>query len=74
MPASTSSTALAKAGILTTSHLCIDIDGTDVGRNLTITTGAASTAEEAVIDITNDTIGSVTKGTLTIKTNGDVPT
>ena len=72
MPASTSSTALAKAGIETTSHLCIDIDGTDVGRNLTITTGAGSTAEEAVIDINDDTIGSVTKGTLKITTNGDV--
>ena len=68
MPASTSATNLEKAGIATTSHLCIDIDTTTVGRNMTITTGAGSTHEAAVIDLTNDAVGVVTKGTVTIKT------
>lgn len=73
MPASTSAANLAKAGIATTSHLCIDVDNVQVGRNATITTGAGSTSEGAVIDFTNDLVGNVTRGVLTIKTNGDVP-
>lgn len=74
MPASTTSANLTKAGIGTTSHLCIDVDSTVVGRNMTITTGTGNTSEGAVINITSDTIGSSTqKGVLTVKTNGDVP-
>jgi hypothetical protein len=74
MPASTTDANLAKAGIAGNSYLCIDVDSVTVGRNMTITTGAGSTSESAIIDITNDTIGSsAQKGVLTIKTNGSVP-
>jgi large repetitive protein len=74
MAASTTDANLIKAGIDGNSHLCIDIDSTTVARNLTITTGNGSNSEAAVIDITNDLIGSATlKGVLTIKTYGDVP-
>ena len=71
MPANTTAAELTKIGITATTHLCLDVDTVTVGRNLTVTIGTNSTlGEAAVVDITNDT---VTKGNVTILTNGDFP-
>ena len=74
MPASTTPANLTKAGVAATSYLNLDVDSVTVPRNMTITIGQNTTCEAAVIDITNDTVGSTTQpGNLTLKTYGDVP-
>ena len=75
MPANTTSASLAKAGVATTSILNLDVDSVTVGRNMTITIGqAVGGGEAAVVDITNDLVGSPTqKGILTLTTYGDFP-
>ncbi len=74
MPANTTAANLLKAGIATTSYLNLDVDSVTVPRNMTITIGQNTNYEAAVIDITNDTIGSTLEtGTLTLRSYGAEP-
>jgi hypothetical protein len=74
MPANTTAANLLKAGIASTSYLNLDVDSVTVPRNMTITIGQNTNYEAAVIDITNDIIGSSTEtGTLTLRTYGAEP-
>jgi hypothetical protein len=74
MHANTTAANLTKAGIASTSYLNLDIDSVTVPRNMTITIGQNTNYEGAVVDITNDIVGSPTQvGALTLKTYGAVP-
>ncbi|MEI8374699.1 MAG: hypothetical protein WCJ35_17880 [Planctomycetota bacterium] len=76
MPATTTAAELAKNYIASPSHLCIDLNGDTVGRNLTITVGvngSQTAGEAAVIDVNNTIVGSPTTGNLTITTYGAFP-